>query len=107
MKRAIQSNSEVGMNIGLIDAIQTMAHVIRSTGRDLSDKNIQEAFKDLRESDDMKWLMNIGELADLRKAYSKLQDDMSRNLSFYVAIMKLKDKKQVSGIKKRMKIKNH
>ena len=47
--------SEVGITVGLIDTIITASRVLKE--RDLSDSEVQEALKDLREDWDMKSLL--------------------------------------------------
>lgn len=84
-------------SVGLVDAILTMANLLRNSGRDLSHPQIQEAFLDIRDSDDMKWLMNMGELEDCRVYIKKLED---RNLDLLKTLKSLMKKLPKKSVKK-------
>lgn len=63
--------TEIGITVGLIDGIISITRIL--VDRDWDAPEIQEAIKDLREDDDMKRLMDIGELSDAKK-YIKEQE---------------------------------
>lgn len=65
----MECNSEIGITVGLIDSIITIGNVL--SDRDLSDPvgeyEISKALDDLRANDNMKMLMNIGELSSAKE----------------------------------------
>lgn len=80
MDKLIDCNSEEGVTIGLIDAIISISKML-STRNLFDDRDlIHEALKDLRSTEDMKMLMDIGELEDA-KNYIKEKDKIIDTLS--------------------------
>lgn len=56
MKTSTDCRSEVGVTVGLVDAIIVQARVLAE--RDLTDPAVQEALKDLREDEDLAQLLD-------------------------------------------------
>ena len=61
----MECNSEAGITVGLIDSLICISRVI--VDRDLSSPEVQEAIKDLRATDAMKQVMNIGDLESAKQ----------------------------------------
>jgi len=65
--------TEEGITVGLIDAMMSIARVLRD--RELHSEVVQEALQDIRDDDDMHWLMNMGDLDSCEEyiAYQRKQ----------------------------------
>lgn len=74
MSKETECNSETGITIGLIDSLMTIAHVL--VDRDRSSMEAHEAMKDLMACDDMKRLMDIGELSSAKEYIQKQKKDI-------------------------------
>lgn len=65
----MECNSEIGITVGLIDCLITIGNVL--SDRDLSDPvgecEISKALDDLRANDNLKMLMNIGDLSSAKE----------------------------------------
>lgn len=75
----LDCRSEIGMTVGLIDSIITIGNVL--SDRDLSDpvgeNEISKALDDLRASDNMKMLMDMGELASAKEYIDQQKKEMN------------------------------
>lgn len=87
----LDCHSEVGMTVGLIESLMAIAHVL--VQRDWDDANISEALKDVRADDDLKRIMDVGELSSA-KEYVEQQRKSINTLSEALAFANNLLKKQ-------------
>lgn len=83
-----ECDSETGLTVGLIDSLLSIASVIVS--RDLSPSLVWEAMKDLRSSDNMLRLMDVGELSSAKRYI----EDQKRDISLLTEAIHLSQKKE-------------
>lgn len=85
-----QAHTEAGITVGLIDSLITIARVLVT--RDWGSPEVWEALADIRENDDLKRIMDIGDLW-AAKEYIKEQreeiDLLLATIEFYKTMVKL------------------
>lgn len=79
---------EVGITVGLIDGLIAQVRILRD--RDLSSNNVQEAFLDLADDEDFKWLCaKVQEKEEEETISQDPEDVVSMDVAFFIRLLEL------------------